>query len=207
MKKIGLLCLALVLALGTMGSGHALWSDWLYVEGTVATGEVSWEFICGSILNGDPCDPPTIDKQCGDGFMNPWPESTGKDVGCTEVECVDSDGDGDIDTLLVTVHNAYPGYYVHIAWMAHNNGTIPIHFERAFIGSGAVEVEFTDVPCLVSFDAFEIRFGNNFGAQLHYCDTIDQSFDVHVKQAAEQGATYTFYIRLQAVQYNESIHP
>ena len=40
MKKIGILCLALVLALGSLGIGFAHWSDQLYVEGTVNTGEV-----------------------------------------------------------------------------------------------------------------------------------------------------------------------
>ena len=52
-----------------------------------------------------------------------------------------------------------------------------------------------------------LRFGDNFGAQLHPCDSMDQSFDLHVKQGSEQGTTYTFTIELEAVQYNESIHP
>jgi hypothetical protein len=40
MKKIGLLCLALVLALGTLGVGYAMWSDQITIEGTVNTGSV-----------------------------------------------------------------------------------------------------------------------------------------------------------------------
>jgi hypothetical protein len=40
MKKIGLLCLALVLALGTLGVGYAMWSDQVTITGTVNTGSV-----------------------------------------------------------------------------------------------------------------------------------------------------------------------
>lgn len=40
MKKIGLLCLALVLALGALGVGYAMWWDEVTIEGTVNTGNV-----------------------------------------------------------------------------------------------------------------------------------------------------------------------
>lgn len=40
MKKIGLLSLALVLALGALGVGYAHWTDTIYIEGTVCTGSV-----------------------------------------------------------------------------------------------------------------------------------------------------------------------
>ncbi len=37
--KVGILCLALVLGLGGMGIGYAMWSDTLTIGGTVGTGE------------------------------------------------------------------------------------------------------------------------------------------------------------------------
>jgi hypothetical protein len=114
MKKIGLLCLALVLALGALGVSYAMWYEDLYISGTVNTGEVDWAFDCGTVTWGDPCDPATVDKQSDDLFANI--RTTGKDVGCTDVVCVDTDADGDVDTLQVTIHNAYPGYYVHIGY-------------------------------------------------------------------------------------------
>jgi len=40
MKKIGLLILALVVALGGLGAGYAMWSDEINIEGTVNTGTV-----------------------------------------------------------------------------------------------------------------------------------------------------------------------
>ena len=40
MKKIGLLALALVLALGTLGVGYAMWFEDLIIDGTVYTGDL-----------------------------------------------------------------------------------------------------------------------------------------------------------------------
>ena len=40
MKKISLICLALVLALGSLGVGYAMWSDTVTISGTVNTGSV-----------------------------------------------------------------------------------------------------------------------------------------------------------------------
>ena len=37
MKKIGLICLALVLALGVLGVGYAMWDKTLTITGTVST--------------------------------------------------------------------------------------------------------------------------------------------------------------------------
>ena len=210
MKKIGLLALALVLALGTMGVGYAMWFEDLYIDGTVYTGELDWEFECGTVTWGDPGD--TIDKQSDDLFANV--RTTGKHVGTTDVVCVDSDGDGDVDTLEVTVTNAYPHYYVHIGYYVHNNGTIPLHFERAIISSNGTEYPFYAIPCVVTFDCdgdgdddLDVRFGNNFDAQVHPCDSIDQSFDIHVRQPADMLDEYTFSIKLTAVQYNETLGP
>ena len=45
MKKIGLLCLALVLALGTLGVGYAMWSDTITITGTVNTGSVDLDIM------------------------------------------------------------------------------------------------------------------------------------------------------------------
>jgi len=60
MKKIGLLSLALVLALGTLGVGYALWFDEVTIEGTVNTGNVeisieglSETYVYKNVTSGD----------------------------------------------------------------------------------------------------------------------------------------------------------
>lgn len=45
MKKIGLLCMALVLALGMLGVGYAMWKDEITIEGTVNTGTVVVDIV------------------------------------------------------------------------------------------------------------------------------------------------------------------
>lgn len=44
MKKIGLICMALVMALGSLGVGYAMWSKTLIIDGSVGTGDVNAEF-------------------------------------------------------------------------------------------------------------------------------------------------------------------
>ena len=50
MKKIGLLCLALVLALGALGVGYASWTDTITISGTNSTISVDFDF--GTLANG-----------------------------------------------------------------------------------------------------------------------------------------------------------
>ena len=45
MRKIGLIAMALVLALGALGVGFAAWTDTIIIEGQVNTGDVSLEII------------------------------------------------------------------------------------------------------------------------------------------------------------------
>jgi len=45
MKKIGLLCFALVIALGGLGVGYAAWTDTVTINGTVNTGTVDLDII------------------------------------------------------------------------------------------------------------------------------------------------------------------
>jgi len=108
MKKIGLLCLALVLALGAVGVGHALWSETLYIEGTVETGELALEWS-----QGDPYDDETPEK----------------DVSSAECEIVG-------DTIYIYIYNAYPCITYHIPIDIHNVGTIPAHLCGLVITGG-----------------------------------------------------------------------
>jgi hypothetical protein len=214
MKKLGLLCLGLVLALGTMGIGHALWSDSLYVEGWIETGYVCWEWT--GVTTSDPGPPNyVIDQNCRPGFEGPPPYFwyAGKNVGYTDAAIVDS------HTIQITMVNVYPCYFAEISLYARNCGTIPVHFERVIIRSDYGEhiidwYQSTRYPAMEldlngdGYPDIEFSWGNHISSQWHPGDdTGEMSFWIHVMQPAPQGAELTFQIILEAVQYNESIHP
>ena len=100
MKSKGLAIFATVmLAMMLVGVSYALWSDYLYIEGTVETGYIDAEFV---ERGGEDDEPPE------------------KDV--SYIECI-AEG----DTLFVTVYNAYPGIEYRNYFGIHNRGSIPIH--------------------------------------------------------------------------------
>lgn len=212
MKKTGLICLALVLALGSLGVGYALWSDTAFLDVSVQTGNVEWEYLRPPISPGEPPRPPIVTQDdTGDD-----PPLFLKDVANTTWLYIDSDSDGDFDTLQITISNAYPGYTNHCAFWVHGKGSVPLHIEKVHFLVNDIVVETKTAIGGISFDLGDgaiagddvyVYWGDNFGAQLHECDFADMSFDITILQPSPQGATMSFEIQLEAVQYNESIHP
>lgn len=198
MKKIGVIALTLVLALGIIGVGYALWAENLYITGTVTTGEVDWEFY----NIADPLLPPTVTQE-DTGYDPPLLE---KDVASSTWSFEDSDGDGDFDKLNIFIVDAYPLYYNHYSTWVHCNGSVPIIIVGAYVSfdGGATEEWMIVGEWVTSADgALRVNFGDNYGNQLHFCDSRNVSFAVQVLQPAQQNTTYTFSIRYVAVQYNE----
>jgi hypothetical protein len=114
MKKIGILALAVVLALGSLGIGFALWSETLYIEGTVATGELDADLT----------------------IIDYWEDGDVKDVAWAEASVVGK-------TLYWTVYNAYPNVFYWLVFDIHNSGTIPMHvcgfnYDMSNVGPGVI---------------------------------------------------------------------
>jgi len=195
MKKIGLLCLALVLALGTMGVGYALWYEDLYINGTVETGNLDaiWT-ACYCFDNG--LDP------------NPDGSDKGKDVGSTICQIDGSDP----HILHITVTNGYPCYWNDCEVELTNVGSIPLIIESIAI----LNPNFTPATAYGADDGpVWIGWVNGVGTQLapypspdpfNHPDSSGSSFKIHVEQCAAQGAVYTFSLKVKVVQYNESVH-
>ncbi|MGB9827779.1 MAG: hypothetical protein ACPLSM_04605, partial [Thermosphaera sp.] len=116
--------------------GLAMWTDSLKANSYVSTGELDWEIVPGPTIWLDACGlPPGYGMFKGNDWnasLLPMPGAIqlDKDVGCTSVTLIDSDGDGDYDTMNVTLVNVYPWYYTHIAFKVHNDGTIPLKIWR-----------------------------------------------------------------------------
>ena len=129
MKKIGLLCLALVLALGSLGIGYAMWSETLTVTGYVGTGWVDVNFHSqydNDINSNDP-----MEAGSWSGFVAGTPVWSGargnKNVASTTSSftwAIKPSTDGNFATL--TIANGYPCYWGSVVWDVQNDGSIPV---------------------------------------------------------------------------------
>ena len=219
MKKIGMLVLVLVFALGALGVGYAHWSQTLFINTKVQTGELCWGFEQGSleaIKDSDVEPPPYVggatadqDWSCNVSFYGiPW--STGKNVAWVTVNLTDEkecmhEGAKLYATANITVHNAYPSYYNDFHCWVYNGGTIPLIVDAIQINSDNL----SDGEHYIG-DWFEIEWGDAIGAQIDPCSGRELSFKFHVieagdyvgKPGAEQGQTYYFTITLVGVQWD-----
>lgn len=200
MKKIGLISLALILALGTLGVGYALWSENLYIEGIAQTAELDWEFY--EPAGGRP-QVSTRDHGA-DPLVEGMGGPTGKDVASSSWAFSDTDRDGDVDTLTITIINGYPGYYENFSFHVRNNGTIPLHFEYVLLDDQLFSL---GTNYVFAEGGLSIGWGHVPGEQLHPGNWMEISFYLFVLQPALQGHRYTFTITLGAVNYNESQFP
>lgn len=213
MKRIGLLTVALVLALGSLGIAYAAWTDEVHVHGSVATGTLCWQIDTCRILDstapqnfgGDyPTDHP--DYTCNPGFVH----EPGKgrfwllDKNVAWGEC-DLSADG--KTLTVTLHNAYPCYFNEVGFYVWNCGTIPLRVDHVLINGEHKLTQIGYVSLDLSGDGvddFEIQYGDNFGVQIHPGEfsPAEFSFWMHVLQPAPQDDVLTFTIEVVAVQWD-----
>ncbi len=214
-KTLGLLAVFLLVA--SMATAYALWSEKLKSNSYIETGELDWEIVSGPTVWLDACGLQPGYGQYGGNDWNasnlpaPGAVQLDKDVGCTDVVLVDTDGDGDYDTLNITLDNVYPWYYTHIAIKVHNDGTIPLKIWRVIIdGNEYYELNEQELQEGVYIDAdgdgyddLLIWWGDNFGVQLHPCQSADISLDITVLQEASENSTYNILIQFDAIQWNE----
>jgi hypothetical protein len=134
MKKIGLLSLAVILALGTLGVGYAMWSDTVLITGTASTGDLDVAFSnqmsndasSGTDLSsGDPAavgtwTTPDLEDPSGWTWTGAvQPEGAEKET--ASIDCLIDD-----DTLTVTIDHGYPCYFGGIGFTIDNLGSVPV---------------------------------------------------------------------------------
>jgi len=214
MRKVGLLILALVIALGTLGVGYAKWSDTVTINANIESGNVCIKFD-GAGTNVDPCTSNNLDYTMifdGEYWIVASPDTQidedlePKNVGCTTTS-LSADG----KTLTVTLNNVYPGYLADMELHIRNCGTIPVKIEGFtytavssscgddFCISGADYDWKTPGPCQLL-----VKYANDEEAtQIHPGRFTTSSFLILVDQSAKQGCTYTFTIEIDAAQWNE----
>lgn len=201
MRKIGLLVMALVLALGTLGVGYASWTDTITIDGTVNTGSVDIEIVDysntivwkikptevggteiyvqetwdkpadGRVSDPDPASPV-------DAFPNANPPGT---AGTDPVATADASAGATDDSIKITIDNAFPLDDLTADFLLHYAGTIPVKVTVSELGF----TDLTDDPDANIKDYVTIKYfesdisgkkGNlikiQVGDQWHYCEYI-----------------------------------
>jgi hypothetical protein len=116
--KMAVAFAALMIALMVAGLAYAMWDKYLYIYGTVYTGEVNAEFS---------------DCWCSDTGIDPGYD---KDVG--SCDCVIEPEDPQV--LGVYIYNGYPSYSCDIYYTIDNTGTIPVKIQDIFLGGVPPEI-------------------------------------------------------------------
>jgi predicted ribosomally synthesized peptide with SipW-like signal peptide len=212
--KIGAVFLVLAICLAGTGAAYAHWSQTLVIDGTVETGSVCVGFTELTCVEKhvDPATGLKVDGEWG-----------GKDVG--QVECSLEGLKGTppnvgYERIVCTITNSYPSHQVHIIFAIKNLGTIPVHFTEMVISDPTGELIWEPVPQPAPIDGFlwkdfngngtyevgeeviNVDIKNLISLQLHPGEDTKAEVDVHLKQAAEQGHTYSLLAEIVAIQWN-----
>jgi hypothetical protein len=215
MKKIGLLCLALVLALGTLGIGYATWSANVTIEQTVKTGDLMVGVVdVGTNDEGESDDPGTVGTD--DPKHVATCNSTNHDLICG---CVCGETQY-YEKVVETITNGYPCYTCNTTIQFASCGSIP-----AKLKSIVTTDDGNDLCPFIELQAYAITGpdGNPVAAsgtdwialetdlktlQLHECDNVTVVLQKHIKQdvgddECPQGANCTITHEFKWVQFNK----
>lgn len=191
MKKAMGMFAALILALGMSGLAYAHWSQTIYIEGTVETGELVVGFV---------------DYDYWDD------EYLGKDVGDIYVDLVDWKGlheeDDLYEKIVIELTDVYPSYEAWIEVSIANGGSIPVNlvdFDIENIIDPDGLMDYVDVQI--------INYDWPLYPQLDPCDTATALIYIHILQevwddglgewvTCPQNATATFDGYLTFNQWN-----
>jgi hypothetical protein len=174
---IGVMVMILIVALGSLGVVYGLWSESLFVSGTVATGQVDVAF--SPCTTNDTGIDPGYDKDVADCLC----ELTGPDK--------DSTCDTGPDKMTISIIDGYPSYTCEVKYDIENVGTVPVMLQ---------EILFAADPTLtVTQDCVDK------GYQLDPSCPIDCKITIHVEQWADEHSHYGFSKSYKWVQWNEYV--
>jgi predicted ribosomally synthesized peptide with SipW-like signal peptide len=222
MRKLILIALALVLAMGALGVGYASWTDKVTVGGPVTTGSVcaKWTTVTSQdgptgpppwvvgVGNGDP----NLDVTAITDNPNGWPTytvlyKTDKNVASTVITGMFT------NTVTITVNNAYPLYMNDMEVEFTNCGTIPVTLESIVItplNFTLADQPWADATHPSNGGQIWVRVANGIGTQLEPGDIKAASVKFVVQQSAAQNAgavggppAYQFTITWKVIQWNE----
>jgi len=207
MKKIGLLCLALVLALGALGVGYAMWQDTVTIEGTVNTGsvEISIEDLSETYVYKvlDTHGIMMSDVEIVDPNLLLVASATAEDVTV----------DGGAKTVEMTFDNIFPTCDPIVAdVLLHYTGSIPVHVDvsETFGGDDDLSPYLVQQWWLSTDDGITWEPLETEMLQLHYCNLVWLVVyldPVALQDAGKdaQGLSGTFTKTITVYQWNEQL--
>ncbi len=220
MKKIGILALALVMALGSLGIGYAAWTDTLTIDGTINTGTVDLEIyelsdtLVYKDLDTDGVVISHLHKNVGapppvPGGLNwdQWRDNPPPENELLVASAISTLGTGE-NEVIFTWDNLFPSidFTCDLVW--HYNGSIPV---KAMIDWGLDAESDWLLPYLTitqtvidSQDAERIGDCVWEGYQLHYSDVVKLEVTIHLEQLPElMNQEASGHLNITVIQWNE----
>jgi hypothetical protein len=191
--KIGVLFMLLIVALALIGVGYGLWFKILYIEGSVATGNVD------AYLTRNEVDEGIYRPFNQDNWDNDI-EFEGKNVADCDM-WLSQDG----QTMYITITNGYPSFSCWVEFDLHSSGTIPVRVHQPVFYDVpdwlTLNLDDPSIPYACYHDPWFREVGDH--PQLHQGDQVYCVIYMHVEQWAPQGATATFTGEVFVHQWNE----
>jgi hypothetical protein len=216
MKKIGLLSLALVLALGALGVGYAHWTDTICIEGTVNTGsvDINVEYYSGTDIYKDLRTDGIVTvywvKDCAGNIV--WSSGTPPEEGLLVAWAAAEPGPAD-DTVVITYNNTFPCETLVADIIVHYTGSVPamvtadIDTEDEWLedlwnaGYAGAYGALVDMDPEKGFEFIEPI--TELPIQMHYCDYAKVWLWLHLPQEdAYMNQTASFTANITACQWN-----
>ena len=203
MKKIGLLSLALVLALGALGAAYAPWTDEVEINQVVHTGSLEIGVWGRVKLEDDWKNVAGADRSFG-GEIKFW-----KDFEFPDQEVAVPF----YDSVTISIDNLYPCVWVREDFLIGVGGTVPVHLYMDF------DFDFDEglLECLefvwkihhpdgetISGEGLERLGAALKDMQVHPCETIWIELGKHLLQCEgrSQDLNGSFTITVTGYQYN-----
>jgi predicted ribosomally synthesized peptide with SipW-like signal peptide len=235
MKKTGIIMLALVVALGALGVGYAMWSDTVTVNGTVTTGSVDIDIESVSHTYVYKCIKAYGEYSVADIIFSPTPMPLNpviEDPGPQENELLyvasavtsavlanDPAYDEDAEVATIVFDNIFPTTTANISGdvVLHYVGSIPAHVKLTNISYTAIDgVDLTPYLNVEWFwddsdddpDLGYVKVASPEALQLHYCDRVMVVINFDLEQIDEHmNCSGTFTGTVMVHQWNEEPTP
>jgi len=206
MKRIGMICLALVLALGALGVAYAPWTDEVEITQTVETGELEVGVSGEAYLHRDDKEVASVEVTFGEFKFSkdtdpPYPDEY-------------------YESVTVTVGNLYPGVRVFEDFYITVGGTIPVKlmldwdvddpdgvYDHMGFRCTVLRNPWVGGPTLYKGDDPCEAAAVLEGLQVYPCETIVISLNKYLEQSAPHGASASATLTVTAIQYNEYVEP